>query len=181
MLQHLVFEDELEVRGRGNEVLLDGIARGGVSGDVGLNGLLGAGGRASRGARRSRALGGGSWGGGGVCLLAGRHGGFVCLRVVSQFLYSASTNALLEPHIHHVVLQRALRMARNLQEDVVGVVGVVEIWSGNFMSTTEAAGPSVTIKADTPSGPYHSRSDSPPRVQPVAIAQSYYASIHGST
>ena len=127
MLQHLVFEDVLEARRRSNELLLDGIARAGVFGDVGLGGLPGAGGRASRGARRSRALGGGGWGGGGVCLLAGRHGGFVCLRVVSHSLYSASANALLDPHIHHVVLQRAICMARYSQEDVVVVVGVEEI------------------------------------------------------
>jgi hypothetical protein len=120
MLQHLVFEDELEARRRSNELLLDGIARGGVFGGVGL-------GRASRGARRSRALDGVDGGGGGVCLLAGRHGGLVCLRAVSHVPYTTAANAFLDAPVHRIVLQKAMCISRDLQEDVVGVVGVEEI------------------------------------------------------
>lgn len=89
MLQHLVFEDVLEARRRSNELLaiglLDGIARSGVFGTLGLGGQAGAGSRASRVARRSRALVGGCGGGCScICLLVGRHGGRVCLHLVNN-------------------------------------------------------------------------------------------------
>jgi hypothetical protein len=106
MLQHLIFEDELEARRRSDELLaiglLDDIARTGVFGDLGHGGQPGAGGGASRGARRSRALGGRGGGDGGVCLLAGRHGGFVCLRMVSHVQYSASAITPLDTPVYRI-------------------------------------------------------------------------------
>jgi hypothetical protein len=126
MLQHLLFEDEVEARRPSDKLLaiglLDDVARAGVFGDFGLGGQPVAGRRANRGARRSRGLGGsGEGGGGGVCLLAGRHGGFVCLRMVSHVAYSAPAVTLLNSPIRFVVLQKAVRIAGDLQEDVIWV------------------------------------------------------------
>jgi hypothetical protein len=116
MLQHLILEDELEARRRSDELLAIGllvdVARAGVFGGLGD-------------ARRSRALGGGGGGSGGLCLLAGSHGGIGCLRMVSYVSGSAPATVLRA--VDGVASQKAERMVKNLQRDVVGVVDEEEI------------------------------------------------------
>jgi hypothetical protein len=115
MLQHLILEDEFEARRRSDGLLaiglLVGIARAGVFCGLGD-------------ARRSRALGGGGGGGGSLCLLVGRHDGIGCLRMVSCVSYSgpAAIPRAVDACLCCVVLQKAVRMFKNLQGDVVGLV-----------------------------------------------------------
>jgi hypothetical protein len=116
MLQHLILGDELEARRRSDGLLAIGllvdIAHAGVFGGLGD-------------ARRSRALGGrGGGGGGGLCLLVGRHDGIGCLRMVSCVSYSgpAAIPRAVDACLCCVALQKAERMIKNLQGDVVGLV-----------------------------------------------------------
>jgi hypothetical protein len=115
MLQHLILEDESEARRRSDVLLAIGllvdVARAGVFGGLGD-------------ARRSRALGGGGGDGGGLCLLVGSHGGIGCLRMVSCVSYSgpATISRAIDACLCCVALQKAERMFKNLQGDVVGLV-----------------------------------------------------------
>ena len=125
MLQHLVFEDVPEARRLSNELLaiasLDGIAHGEVFGDLGLGD--GASGVACRSRALADACGSGC---GGVCLLVGRHDGCVYLHSVSDVFYCtpATATRAVDASSHYRALQRAMRTARNLHEDLVGVVVV---------------------------------------------------------
>ena len=142
MLQHLIFEDE-ELLAIG---LLDDIARGGVFGDLGLGGQPDAGDRASRDAHRSRALGGSGSSGGGVCLLVGGHGDFVCFCLVSQAVIGASrflAQLKIARDMKHYKRENAQQI--DLQEMWLWLIMEESLFGARTLCLPcEAAGPSVT-------------------------------------
>lgn len=152
MLQHLIFEDEFEAQrlsGKNLAIgLLDDIARGVVFGELGLGCQPDADDRASRGAHRSRALGGGS---GGVCLLVGGHGDFVCFCLVSQAVVGAPK---------FLVQSKIARAVKHYKKENVQQIDLQEMWLGLMIEESlvsartlcppyEASGPSVSHMLDT--------------------------------